>query len=469
MKNQTIAAISTPFGKGGIAVIRISGEKALEVADKMFFPISGKKLAKADPNTAVYGKIISDGTHIDDGVAVVFRAPRSFTGEDTVEISCHGGILLTERVLKTAFASGAYPAGAGEFTERAFLNGKISLTEAEAVIGLIEAESEEKLALCASHASGVLKRRIEEIYASVLKLLSSVYVGLDYPEEDLEDVSDAEFLASLKGIYARLSETANTYREGKAVAEGVKTVLLGKPNTGKSSLLNAWLCEDRAIVTDIPGTTRDVIEEKVSAGRITLRLSDTAGIRESADEVERIGIEKAVKTANEAELIIAIFDLSRDIDGEDVFICNTLKKYAEKGKSVIAVFNKNDLDNGDGDFSERFSAVKNMLPCEAVICNISAKSGYGLDGLKKVAEELFVSGRTDYSQTAVVANARQFSAVCLARDAVLDAINAFESGVGSDVCGMDLERALSALGEVDGRAVSEEITSEIFKNFCVGK
>ena len=469
MKNQTIAAISTPFGKGGIAVIRISGEKAVEIADRMFFPVSGKKLAEANPNTAVYGKIVSDGTHIDDGVAVVFRAPRSFTGEDTVEISCHGGILLTERVLKTAFTSGAYPAGAGEFTERAFLNGKISLTEAEAVIGLIDAESEEKLALCASHASGVLKRRTEEIYASVLKLLSSVYVGLDYPEEDLEEVSDEDFIASLKDIYAKLSETAGTYREGKAVAEGVKTVLLGKPNTGKSSLLNAWLCEDRAIVTDIPGTTRDVIEEKVAAGRITLRLFDTAGIRESADEVERIGIEKAVKTADEAELIIALFDLSRDIDGEDVFICDSLKKYAEKGKSVIAVFNKNDLDNGCGEFSKRFSEINEMLPEKTVICNVSAKNGDGIDGLKKAAEELFASERTDYSQTAVIANARQFSAVCSARDAVLDAINAFESGVGSDVCGMDLERALAALGEVDGRAVSEEITSEIFKNFCVGK
>ncbi len=469
MKNQTIAAISTPFGKGGIAVIRISGEKAFGVADKMFLPMSGRKLADTEPNTAVYGKIVSDGTHIDDGVAVVFRAPRSFTGEDTVEISCHGGILLTERVLKTAFTAGAYPAGAGEFTERAFLNGKISLTEAEAVIGLIDAQSEEKLALCASHSSGVLKRRTEEIYASVLKLLSSVYVGLDYPEEDLEDVSEEEFISSLRDIYAKLSETASTYREGKAVAEGVKTVLLGKPNTGKSSLLNAWLCEERAIVTDIPGTTRDVIEEKVAAGRITLRLSDTAGIRESADEVERIGIEKAIKTAEEAELIIALFDLSRDVDGEDRAICDSLRGYTQKGKSVIAVFNKNDLDNGSDGFSERFAAVKAMLPSEAVICRISTRSGEGLSELKKAAEGLFASGYTDYSQTAVLANARQFSAVCSARDAVLDAINAFESGVGSDVCGMDLERALASLGEVDGRAVSEEITSEIFKNFCVGK
>ena len=469
MKNQTIAAISTPFGKGGIAVIRISGENAIDVADKMFFPVSGKKLAEANPNTAVYGKIISDGVQIDDGVAVVFRAPRSYTGEDTVEISCHGGILLTERVLKTAFTSGAYPAGAGEFTERAFLNGKISLTEAEAVIGLIDAESEEKLSLCASHASGVLKRRTEGIYASVVKLLSSVYVGLDYPEEDLEEVSDTEFITSLREIYAKLSETANTYREGRAVSEGVLTVLLGKPNTGKSSRLNAWLCEDRAIVTDIPGTTRDVIEEKVSAGRITLRLSDTAGIRESTDAVERIGIEKAVKKAEEAELIIALFDLSRDVDGEDRFICENLRKYAEKGKSVIAVFNKNDLDNGCGDFNKRSNEISEMLPKGAAVCGISAKNGNGLDALKKVAEGLFVEGRTDYSKTAVIANARQFSAVCSARDAVLDAINAFESGVGSDVCGMDLERALMSLGEVDGRSVSEEITSEIFKNFCVGK
>lgn len=469
MKNQTIAAISTPFGKGGIAVIRISGENAVGVADKMFFPVSGKKLASVTPNTAVYGKIISEGKHIDDGVAVVFRAPRSYTGEDTVEISCHGGILLTERVLKTAFTSGAYPAGAGEFTERAFLNGKISLTEAEAVIGLIDAENEEKLSLCASHASGVLKRRTEDIYASVVKLLSSVYVGLDYPEEDLEEVSDTEFITSLREIYAKLSETANTYREGRAVAEGVLTVLLGKPNTGKSSLLNAWLCEDRAIVTDIPGTTRDVIEEKVSAGRITLRLSDTAGIRESADAVEKIGIEKAVKKAEEAELIIALFDLSRDVDDEDRYICNSLKDYSEKGKSVIAVFNKTDLDNGNGNFEARSSEIRAMLPTDTAVCNVSAKNGDGLDALKKVAEGLFVEGRTDYSKTAVIANARQFSAVCSARDAVLDAINAFESGVGSDVCGMDLERALMSLGEVDGRSVSEEITSEIFKNFCVGK
>lgn len=469
MKDQTIAAISTPFGRGGIAVIRISGENAAGVAEKMFFPVSGKRLSESAPNAAVYGRIVSDGSVIDDGIAVYFRAPRSFTGEDTVEISCHGGVLLTERVLKTAFACGAAPAGAGEFTERAFLNGKISLTEAEAVIGLINAESEEKLSLCASHASGVLKRRTDEIYASVLRLLSSMYVGLDYPEEDLEEVSDSEFISSLRDIYSRLCETANTYREGKAVSEGVRTVLIGKPNTGKSSLLNAWLCEDRAIVTDIPGTTRDVIEERVSAGRIMLRLSDTAGIRRSADEVERIGIEKAVRKADEAELIIAMFDLSRDADGEDEYICERLRYYAENGRLVIAVVNKCDLDDGNGVFSERLRAFAALLPSGVEICRISAKNGDGVDGLKKAAERLFSSGYTDYSQTAVIANARQFSAVCGARDAVLDAINAFENGVGSDVCGMDLERALSALGEIDGRSVSEEVTSEIFKNFCVGK
>lgn len=469
MKDQTIAAISTPFGRGGIAVIRISGDDAARVADKMFFPASGRKLSDISPNTSVYGKIVSDGTVIDDGMAVLFRAPRSFTGEDTVEISCHGGVLLTERVLKTAFSCGASPAGAGEFTERAFLNGKISLTEAEAVIGLINAESEEKLALCASHALGVLKRRTDEIYASVLRLLSSVYVGLDYPEEDLEEVGDEEFLSSLKDIYARLCETADTYREGKAVAEGVKTVLLGRPNAGKSSLLNAWLGEERAIVTEREGTTRDVIEERVSAGRITLRLSDTAGIRSGADEVERIGIERALQKADEAELIIALFDISRAPGDGDALICDRVKRYAEDGVSVIAVFNKYDLDDGSGAFSEREKAYVGMLPAGTEVCRISARNGNGLEGLKKAAERLFASGYTDYSKTAVVANARQFSAVCAARDAVGYAIGAFESGVGSDVCGMDLERALASLGEIDGRSVSEEVTSEIFKNFCVGK
>jgi len=467
MNNQCIAAVSTAFGKGGIAVIRISGESAIEVAGKMFKPASKKELTEIEGGRAVYGKIYSEGKMIDDGIATVFRAPNSFTGEDTVEISCHGGVLLTERVLKTAFQCGAVQAQAGEFTQRAFLNGKIDLSGAEAVIGLIDAESEEKLNLCASHAAGVLKRRTEEIYSAILNLLSSVYVGLDYPEEDLEEVSDSDFRASLANICAELEKTASTYREGKAVAEGVRTVLLGKPNAGKSSLLNALLGENRAIVTDIPGTTRDVIEEKVNCGRIILRLSDTAGIRSSGDAVEKIGIERAIEKARESELIIAVFDASRPLDHEDEELISLVAGELDAGKSVIAAINKSDCVPlfTEEQLLARFDDASGII--KAV--SISAQLGTGVDDLKNACQSLFAEGYTDYSSVAVLSNARQFSAVSAAKDAVGRALAAFDSGLGSDVCGMDLESALASLGEIDGRSVSEEVTSSIFHNFCVGK
>ena len=467
MNNTTVAAVSTPYGRGGISVIRISGEDAISVAQKVFKPVGGRALSDISSNYAVYGNIYAAVASekavpekIDDGMAVVFRAPRSYTGEDTVEISCHGGILLTEKILSAVFSAGAFPAGPGEFTQRAFLNGKLDLSEAEAVIGLIDAESEEKLRLSASHASGVLKRRIESIYNDIMRLLSSVYVGLDYPEEDLEEVSDGEFLSSLKEIYGELCKTLSTYREGKAVSEGVKTVLLGKPNTGKSSLLNALLGEKRAIVTAIPGTTRDIIEEKVNIGKILLRLSDTAGIRESDDEVERIGIEMAKERAAEAELIIAVFDLSSPVDSEDEALIKELCELISAGKSVILALNKCETE---ARFDE--GALPKKVPC----VKISAKTGEGLKALKKAIEGLFISGDIDYSNTAVIANARQFSAIESAREAVGRAIDARLSGVMSDTCGLDLEKALESLGQVDGRSVAADLTDAIFHNFCVGK
>ena len=461
---STIAAIGTPFGRGGIAIIRISGEKALEVAEKMFIPAYGCALSQTEGGKARYGRIVSEGETIDDGVATVYRAPRSFTGEDTVEISCHGGILLTERVLKTALDCGAVMAQAGEFTQRAFLNGKLDLTKAEATIGLIDAENEEKLRLCASHTGGVLSERTEAIRSDLVTLLSSVYVKLDYPEEDLAEVSDSEFRVRSKAIFDDLCELASTYKQGKAVSEGVRTALIGKPNTGKSSLLNLLAGEEKAIVTAVPGTTRDVIEEKVTVGRIVLRLFDTAGIRESADEVERIGIERALKKAEEAELVLGLFDPSRPLDGEDKLIVEKLNAYAENGRSVIAVLGKSDLAPCYTDADIR-SSIAPAVP----IYSISTVTGDGVDCLKNAIEGLFVTGHIDYSQTAVLANARQYSAVCEARDAVMRAINALDGGMGADVCGLDLEAALAAIGHLDGRSVTDEIVSSIFHNFCVGK
>lgn len=509
---STVAAISTPFGRGGIAVIRISGENALSVAEKMFIPARGCDLSTLQGGRAVYGRIVSEGEMIDDGIATVFRAPHSFTGEDTVEISCHGGILLTERVLKTAFDCGAVQAGAGEFTQRAFMNGKIDLSRAEAVIGLIDAESEEKLKLCASHSEGVLSNRTEELYSRLIKLVSSVYVRLDYPEEDLSEVSDTEFSAELAAIRDELYATERTYKQGKAVSEGIKTAIIGKPNVGKSSILNALVGEDKAIVTSVAGTTRDVIEERVNVGRVTLRLFDTAGIRESDDEVERIGIDRALKKAEEAELILAVFDATGAIEEGDEAIGSILDSAVSAGKPVIVVLNKSDLlseknaanaasiglscDTAEGcrlyiaplignspvtavSTDSTDSANSAITTVSSVTANspvsaipaiaVSARTGEGLDELKKAIESLYIESDIDYRSVAVVANARQHAAISSARKAVERAMAAFESGMGADLCGLDLEAALASLGQIDGRAVTDEITNEIFHNFCVGK
>ncbi len=461
---KTIAAVSTAFGKGGVALIRISGDDAINIAERMFFPRSGKALSELPSNFAVYGEIVSDNAKLDDGMATVFRAPRSYTGENTVEITCHGGILLTERVLAAAFKCGAEPAGPGEFTQRAFLNGKLDLTEAEAVIGLIDAENEQRLKLCASHTSGVLRRRIESLQEEIMHLLSSVYVGLDYPEEDLEEVTNEEFKNGLVRILGKLEATCATYREGKAVSEGIRTVLLGKPNTGKSSLLNALLGEDRAIVTEIPGTTRDIIEESVSVGKIILRLSDTAGLRESSDAVESIGILRALEKASDSDLVLAMFDGSRELDEDDRRAISAISGYVEAGKTVICVVNKSDLDQRI-DEKELIAS----LPEGVEIKHICAETGDGVEELKVFISEQFVSEYSDYTSVAVIANARQFSALDRARGAVSRCLSAFDSGFGSDICGLDLEEAAAALGEADGRAVSEDIVDRIFHNFCVGK
>lgn len=466
---NTIAAIATPFGRGGISVIRISGEQALEIAERMFEPANGKSVTSLSGGSAVYGRIMSEGRMLDDGICTVFRAPRSFTGEDTVEISCHGGILLTERVLKTAFDCGAVQAQAGEFTQRAFLNGKTDLSGAEAVIGLIDAESEEKLRLCVSHTAGVLKKRCEEIAGRLTRLISSVYVKLDYPDEDLSEVSDGDFVQSLSEIENELARTASTYRHGKAVAEGIRTAIIGKPNTGKSSLLNALAGEEKAIVTSIAGTTRDVIEEKVNFGRITLRLFDTAGIHASNDEVEQIGIARSRAKADEADMIFALFDRTRNLDNEDKEILSIALEGAKNGKSVVLILTKSDKAALFG--AEELLAISGELEgAENVrVCEISAVSGEGIEELQAICDGFFCKGEISYMETAVVANARQFSCVSEAQKAVRRALDAHSLGLGADICGLDLEYALSCIGQIDGRTVTDAVVNDIFHNFCVGK
>ena len=331
---NVISALSTPMGKGGIAVIRVSGRGAVEVCEKMFCPMSKKPLSDVESNKAVYGKILFEGEEIDDGIATVFRAPASFTGEDTVEICCHGGVLLSQKVLRSTYICGAVPARSGEFTQRAFMNGKLSLSEAEAVIDLIDAENSEQLKLAHSRVKGVLAKRVDELREMLLSLISSVYVFVDYPEEDLSDVSCESALLQTEAMLFETDKLLSTYETGKIVSEGVSAVICGKPNTGKSSLLNALSQSERAIVTSIAGTTRDTVEERVNIGRLTLNLCDTAGIRETDDEVEKLGIERSVSKMKEAQLILCVLDGSSPIDAEDKKVLEKLKDCHSLGKTI---------------------------------------------------------------------------------------------------------------------------------------
>lgn len=506
--NRTIAAVSTPYGRGGIAVIRVSGDDAVNIANKMFHPKNGKALFDQRERVSVYGDILFGNEVIDDGIAVIFKAPRSYTGEDTVEISCHGGILLTERVLSSVLACGAVSAEAGEFTKRAFINGRLELSKAEAVIGLIDAQTDAQLKLAASHASGVLKNTVEEYRQELLNIVSSAYVCIDYPDEDLEELDTTEMEKRLSDLLEKMKKTLSTYGEGKAVCEGIDTVILGKPNAGKSSLLNRLLGEERAIVTDVAGTTRDLIEEKLSIGRIILNICDTAGIRDTEDKVERIGVERALERAEKAELVLAVFDGSRPIDDEDMRlgedICRLLNENTQK-KSIVLI-NKSDKFSGFQSIScgkcgnsepeepkpkrrgnspkvelnesgfDRWKLENSVLGGledkvreDMKILEISAIGGEGIEELKNTIEKMFVSGELDYSSVAVIANARQYASLASSKEAVERAIEALKNGYGADICGMDIEDAISHLGEIDGRTVTEDITDQIFHRFCVGK
>ena len=456
MNNETIAAISTPYGRGGIAVIRISGPDTVDIAAKMFAPAGGKRVRELASNSVTYGNILSGGETVDDGMLTLFRAPHSYTGEDTAEISCHGGVLVSGAVLQAAYEAGASPAGPGEFTKRAFMNGKLSLSSAEAVINIIDAESKESLRLARANASGALSRRIDEIYETLTGIAAEAYVYADYPDEDLTDISVPEMKRRLSEARDSLMSLYDSYKAGHAIGEGIYTVILGKPNSGKSSLLNRLLGRERAIVSDVEGTTRDFIEESVPVGSIILRLCDTAGIRKSDDRIEKLGIERSYEALYKAELVYAVFDGSREATDEDIEMISKL------GNTVcrkIAVINKCDLETVfDADLSSFDFVIK-----------MSAKQGIGVSELCEKTEKLFVDGKIDYDSSPLIANARQAAAVKRSADAVARAVDALEAGYTQDIAGLDIEDAMSALAETDGRAVGADIVDNIFHNFCVGK
>lgn len=459
---DTIAAVSTPYGKGGIAVLRVSGAEAAQIAGAVFEPKNGIALENVESSKAVYGNIFaySDGkkTQIDDGISVLFRAPRSFTGEDTVEISCHGGILVTQRVLTALLSAGARMALPGEFTKRAFINGKMTLTGAEGLGDLLEAQTDEQISLARSHMRGTLSGETERIYDALGNVLAAIFAHIDYPDEDLADISREEMLSIANENLIRLRRLSSTYSTGRAVMSGIPTVILGRTNAGKSSLYNKIVGREAAIVTDIEGTTRDILTETAKLGRVILRLSDTAGLRHSGDVVEKIGIDRARQAAESAELILAVIDGSRAPDEED----HEFFRYLDTlGGIKVAVINKSDL----GVLPE-VTAILNRFE---YACLISAETGNGFDRLEQLIEQLYIDEHLDTGNDAIISNARQAAAVSTAIESLESAIGAIEGELPLEICCAEVENALSALGELDGRTVSEDIVSRIFANFCVGK
>ena len=454
--SDTIAAIATAQAPSAIGILRLSGPDTCAILDGVFCPKNGKPMSAQDGRNMVYGTLLdSAGRVIDNALCVLFRAPNSYTGEDCAEIHCHGSPIVLNEGLTSLFAKGARQAAGGEFTRRAFLNGRMDLIQAEAVVDLIDAETAEAARNAVGQLSGTLSRTVEEIYEALMAVVSRFYAVVDYPDEDIEDLQRAELLDTLRRSENKLQELLATFSRGKLLKSGVPTVILGKPNAGKSSLLNALLGYERAIVTDVAGTTRDTVEEKVRLGHVLLRLIDTAGIRETADSVEKIGVERSRIAAGKASLALLVLDGSAPLDAED----ESAIAVAEGVANLVVIVNKSDLPRriDVGALADRFDNV----------ISLSAKTGEGITTLTDHITSLYPAGSA--AQGELLTNARQADAVSRAWNAVREARSALRIGMTPDVVLSDAENALSALGELNGKSLREDLVSTIFSRFCVGK
>lgn len=453
MSQKTIAAIATPAGDGALGVIRISGEDAIVIADKVFFPFSVSSLSELEGYKAAYGEIKDGETVLDDAVALVFKTPHSFTGENTVEISVHGGSIMLRSVLRLIFKMGAFPAEAGEFTKRAFLNGKTDLTKAESIMGLISAQSEAELKLSRAAHQGKISRKIAELEANLIAADAAISVYSDYPDEDIDGLNNVNFTEMLKNGKNELSKILSDYDAGRVIREGIDTAIVGKPNVGKSTLMNMLSGSERSIVTEIAGTTRDIIEETVTVGDIILRLSDTAGIHNTEDTVESIGVERAKEKFKQAQLVLAVFDSTSPLTEDDFYLLNSLSK-----ENTIIIINKTDL----APLTE-YDAFNGFYKVET-----SAKNNVGYEELKeKIAEITKASSLTP--ESTVLINERQRACAERAFDGISEALNALEAGLTIDAVGICLDDALAALLELSGKRITTEVADEIFRRFCVGK
>ena len=452
---DTIAAISTPRGEGGIGIIRISGDKSFEILDKIF--------NTKNPNRDLgfykfnYGLIHDNGKIVDEVMAVRMKAPKTYTCEDVVEINCHGGHLISEKVLELVLKNGARHAEQGEFTKRAFMNGRIDLSQAEAVMDIIQGKTEKSISLSLEQLRGDLRDKIGSFKKALLDVTAHVNVVLDYPEEGIDDPLPSNLRENLENVYAEAERLISSYDKGKKIKEGIKTVIAGKPNVGKSTLLNSLLKEERAIVTHIPGTTRDVIEEIINIKGIPLVLTDTAGIRKTEDIVENIGVEKSKKFIENADLVLLVLDASRELESEDREV---IQEIQNNNKKTIVLLNKIDLERKIE--LDEFR-LENIL-------EISAKDNIGIEDMEERIYSYIVEEKVeDSSEKLIITNIRHKTALEKTKDAIRNIFETIDAGMPMDLISVDLKEALDSLSEITGEISSEDILDHVFGNFCVGK
>lgn len=450
---DTIAAIATGTQVSAIGIIRLSGDETFRVIDRLFFPYSGKKMSESADRRLIFGELRDRGGELlDVCLCTISRAPHSYTGENTAELQCHGSPTVLRAALDELFALGARQAAPGEFTKRAFLNGRMELCAAEAVADIIDAETVECAKNAAGQLSGAISRKVDGIYSALTDISSHYHAVLDYPDEDIEDFQLESYEGSLTSALTELERLLQSHERGKLMTGGIPAAIAGRPNAGKSSLLNALLGYDRAIVTAIPGTTRDTIEEKLRIGRLTLRLIDTAGIRDTDDEVERLGVERSRAAMSKAELVIAVVDGRGEITDED----REVIAQAEAAPKGIVVLSKRDIAEPDAE-------ITTALP----VVSLSSVTGDGMDELERVIAEQFPLPEVPAGE--ILTNVRQADAVKRAIEYMRSALDAMRAGMTPDIVLTETEGAMSALGELSGRTVREDVTNRIFQRFCVGK
>ncbi len=451
----TIAAISTPNATGGIAVIRISGDNALNVAEKVFKPVGERKISDMEGYTCAYGYAYDGDEKLDDCILTVFRAPHSYTGEDVAEISCHGGLYVSKRILRAVLSNGAENAGPGEFTKLAFINGKLDLTQAEAVMDIISAKSRHELKMAENLREGAVFKKIRKVSDKLMKILGDLAAWADYPEEDIPEVKPESLLFELDIAEKELADLIKNYDSGRIIREGISTVIVGRPNVGKSTLFNCLSGCERSIVTDIAGTTRDVIEESVRLGDITLKLSDTAGIHSTDDIIEGIGVDIAQKKIDEADLVLAVFDGSCPLTEDDFDIINKINN-----KNCIAIVNKNDMEQ-QIDIDSLRDKIKQIV-------YLSAKESNGIDILQSAIESELKLNEIDFSST-IAANERQKRCIENALIAIRNAVEVIKSGELLDAVTVLIDEAEQHILELTGEKITDAVVDEVFSRFCVGK